>query len=166
MPTGRIRVYSPAGLHHLASGQRFWSPGDYEFQCDDRSRGWLLGMAARGVLEVLPDPGPTVLVPEAQGEPEKAEPVQVIRPHRITVREKVDLLRARLARDGRVSFRGVVEECRTRMEVIVSFMAVLELIKSRVLDAVQDGAFADIVLVPSGEDALDVDDTSEFDDQA
>jgi chromatin segregation and condensation protein Rec8/ScpA/Scc1 (kleisin family) len=52
------------------------------------------------------------------------------------------------------------------MEIIVSFMAVLELIKSRVLDAVQDGTFTDILLVPSGEDALEVGDTSEFDSQA
>ena len=43
------------------------------------------------------------------------------------------------------------------MEIIVSFMAVLELIKSRVLEALQDAAFADIVLVPSGEAALDLD---------
>ena len=44
--------------------------------------------------------------------------------------------------------------------------SVLELIKSRVLDAVQDGTFTDILLVPSGEDALEVGDTSEFDAQA
>jgi len=97
--------------------------------------------------------------------PEKAEPVQIIRPHKITVRERIALLRDRLARDGRISFRSIVDECRTRMEVIVSFMAVLELIKSRELDALQDAAFADIILVPSGEDALDLGDTSEFDDQ-
>mgnify|MGYP000698704247 CR=1 FL=1 len=96
--------------------------------------------------------------------PEVAEPVAVIRPHKITVREKVAMLRDRLERDGRVSFRGVIEECRTRMEVIICFMAVLELIKSRVLEALQDAAFSDIVLVPSGEDALNVEVSSEFGD--
>ena len=85
------------------------------------------------------------------------EPAQVIRPHKVTIREKVALIRERLAADGRVSFRALIEECGTRMEIIVSFMAVLELIKSRVLEALQDAAFADIVLVPSGEQALDVD---------
>jgi segregation and condensation protein A len=84
-------------------------------------------------------------------------PVQVLRPHKITIREKVTLIRERLAADGRVSFRALIEECATRMEIIVSFMAVLELIKSRVLEALQDAAFADIVLVPSGEESLDVD---------
>lgn len=83
-------------------------------------------------------------------------PVHVVRPHKITIREKVELIRDRLAVDGRVSFRGLIEACRTRMEIIVSFMAVLELIKSRVLEALQDAAFADIVLVPSGEQALEL----------
>lgn len=85
------------------------------------------------------------------------EPVHLVRPHKITIREKVDLIREMLAADGRVSFRALIEVCRTRMEIIVSFMAVLELIKSCVLEALQDAAFADILLVPSGEDALDVD---------
>jgi segregation and condensation protein A len=98
--------------------------------------------------------------------PEEREHVQVIRPHKITVREKIDMLRSRLEAEGQVSFRSVIESCRTRMDIIVSFMAVLELIKSRVLDAVQDGTFTDILLVPTGEEALEVGDTSEFDDQA
>jgi segregation and condensation protein A len=92
------------------------------------------------------------------------EPHAVIHPHRFTVREKVELLRDLLAAEGRVSFRAVVDACASRMEIIVSFMAVLELIKSRVLDAIQDAAFEDIVLVPSGETALDVAVSSEFGD--
>ncbi len=88
--------------------------------------------------------------------PEEAPPA-VIRPHKITIREKVALIQERLTADGRVSFRALIEECATKMEIIISFMAVLELIKSRVLEALQDAAFADIVLVPSGEAALDVD---------
>ena len=88
--------------------------------------------------------------------PEEAEPAQVIRPHKITVREKVAQIRERLDAEHRVSFRTLIEECTTRMEIIISFLAVLELIKSRVLEALQDVAFADIVLVPSEEVALEV----------
>jgi segregation and condensation protein A len=75
------------------------------------------------------------------------EPQPVIRPHRITVREKVAQIRERILEHGRLSFRVLMLECQSRMEVIVSFMAVLELIKARVLDAMQDAAFADIALV-------------------
>ena len=115
--------------------------------------------------ELLAEPGldgitldlPREMVETALTRVPDEEPVHVVRPHKITIREKVALIRERLAADGRVSFRALIEECVTRMEIIVSFMAVLELIKSSVLEAVQDAAFADIVLVPSGETALDVD---------
>jgi segregation and condensation protein A len=96
--------------------------------------------------------------------PEKEHHHAVIKPHKFTVREKVDLLRGMLVGEGRVSFRAVIEACGTRMEIIVSFMAVLELIKSGVLEAVQDATFADIVLVPAEESVQDVVVTSEFDD--
>jgi segregation and condensation protein A len=96
---------------------------------------------------------------------EKAHHHAVIRPHKFTVREKIAHLRERLAADGRVSFRAVIEACVTRMEIIVSFMAVLELIKSRELEAEQDATFADIMLVPAEEPALEVAVTSEFDGQ-
>jgi segregation and condensation protein A len=96
-------------------------------------------------------------------EPEAAAHVAVIRPHKITIREKVSLIRERLDAEGKVSFRALIEECQTRMEIIISFMAVLELIKSRVLEALQDAAFADILLVPSEDEALAVD-VTEFDE--
>lgn len=96
--------------------------------------------------------------------PEAKEHHPVIRPYKFTVREKIQFLRDRLLAEGRVSFRGVIDACRTRMEVIVSFMAVLELIKSRVLEAAQDATFSDIVLVPAEDQAFDVEVTSEFDD--
>lgn len=96
--------------------------------------------------------------------PAEREPVQVIKRHKFTIKEKVTLLRGLMETQGRVSFRAVIEECRTRMEIIVSFMAVLELIKSRVLDAVQDAAFTDILLVPSGEEPLDAPISPEFSD--
>ena len=95
--------------------------------------------------------------------PEPKEPVQIIRPHRITVREKIAMLRERLASQHRVSFRAVIDECTSRMEIIIVFLAVLELIKSRLLDAEQDASFADIVLVRTGEDGLDGAIVSEFD---
>lgn len=104
------------------------------------------------------------LVTEALTRVPEEEPVQVIHPNRVTVREKIELIRGLLAASGQVSFRALIEECRTRMEIIVSFMAVLELIKSRVLEALQDAAFADILLLPSGDDVLDVAVSSEFDD--
>lgn len=87
------------------------------------------------------------MVEEALNRVPEEAPAPVIRPHRITVREKVAQIRERILAEGRLSFRAMMLECQSRMEIIVSFMAVLELIKSRVLDAMQDAAFADITLV-------------------
>ena len=52
-----------------------------------------------------------------------------------------------LERDQRTPFRTLIERATTRMEVIVDFMAVLELIKSRYLTAEQPEAFGEIELV-------------------
>lgn len=141
---GRLREIEVAGLH---SYPRIAPPP--ELPPSPGLDGVTLGLLQRLVVEALTREPPD-------------EPVAIIHPHRFTVREKVDYLRNKLAAEGRVSFRAVVMECASRMEIIVSFMAVLELIKSRVLDAMQDAAFEDIVLVPSGETALDVAVTSEF----
>lgn len=87
------------------------------------------------------------MVEEALNRVPEEAPTPIIRPHRITVREKVAQIRERILAEGRLSFREMMLECQSRMEIIVSFMAVLELIKSRVLDAMQDAVFADITLV-------------------
>jgi segregation and condensation protein A len=77
-------------------------------------------------------------------EPEE-EPV--VERHEVTVEQKVRELDRELRQSGRVSFRRWIASCRTRVEVIVSLMAVLELIKSLALRAEQDRAFGDISLV-------------------
>ena len=143
---GRLREIETAGLH---SYPRIAPPP--ELPPPTGLEGITLDLLQQMVLEAL------------SREPVEPEPTQVIKPHRYTVREKVASIRARLEETGRVSFRALMDECGSRMEIIVSFMAVLELIKSRVLEALQDAAFSDIALVPSGETPLQVEVSSEFD---
>jgi segregation and condensation protein A len=88
------------------------------------------------------------MVEEAMTRVPEEEPAGIIRPHRITVRDKIGHIREALNEHGQLSFRALMLECRSRMEVIVTFMAVLELIKSLDLDAVQETTYADITLVP------------------
>jgi segregation and condensation protein A len=78
--------------------------------------------------------------------PEEEPPVEIERVEH-TVEDKVASLHALLAREREVSFRAFISACRTRLEIIVSFMAVLELIKGLRLRAQQDAAFGDITLV-------------------
>ena len=82
-----------------------------------------------------------------------AEPEGVIERQEITVEEKVAELSQALQRQQRVSFRKFISACRSRVEVIVAFMAVLELIKDLRLWAEQDALFGDISLVALGEQA-------------
>ncbi len=75
------------------------------------------------------------------------EPQGVVERREVTVEEKVELLTEQIQGRRTVSFRAFISQCRSRVEVIVSFMAVLELIKSLMLRAEQDVAFGDISLV-------------------
>jgi segregation and condensation protein A len=65
----------------------------------------------------------------------------------ITVRDKIEELQGRLQGGWRVSFRDWIAESRTRVEVIVTFMAILELYKSRAIEMQQDDAYGDILVV-------------------
>jgi segregation and condensation protein A len=88
------------------------------------------------------------MVEEALTRVPDEEPTAVIRTHRITVRDKIGHIRDALQGRGRLSFRDLMLECQSRMEIIVTFMAVLELIKSLDLEAVQESTYSDISLVP------------------
>ena len=65
----------------------------------------------------------------------------------MTLGERLLDFRERLQRRGRFSFRRMMAECKTRIDVVVSFLAVLELIRAGECDAEQDGAWGDIVVV-------------------
>jgi len=78
--------------------------------------------------------------------PEEAEEA-VIHIEPVTVNEKAQELESALAkRKGRLRFSPLLEACETRTEIVVLFLAVLELIKSGRLWADQETAFGDIVL--------------------
>ena len=66
----------------------------------------------------------------------------------VTVADKMETVLAAVARgQGRASFRALVEACTSRTEVIVVFLAVLELMKAGRVWAEQEGPFGDIALV-------------------
>lgn len=79
-------------------------------------------------------------LPEEEPEGEVArEPVRL--------GDRISRLADLLDRDGRTSFRRLVEGATSRTMVIVDFMAVLELIKQQYVAARQSDAFGDIELV-------------------
>jgi segregation and condensation protein A len=65
---------------------------------------------------------------------------------KITVREKMTLLLDRLRAGGRVVFEELFDHARTRMDVVVMFLAMLELVKVRAIRILQEQAAGPIVI--------------------
>lgn len=72
----------------------------------------------------------------------------------VTVAEKIDEISAKLSRkSGRLPFRPLLKACQTRTEIVVLFMAVLELIKGGGMWAEQEEAFGEIQLIDTAAEA-------------
>jgi len=71
----------------------------------------------------------------------------IVRDRGVTLNDRVADFRQRLRSAGKFSFRAIISECRTRIEVVVSFMAILELLKTGECDARQNAAWGDIEVV-------------------
>ncbi len=72
-----------------------------------------------------------------------------VRTYTVTVAEQIEIVRAQLlASDKQLRFYDLLSAQTSRLEVIVTFLAVLELIKQREVTAHQDDAFSDILLTP------------------
>ena len=74
-----------------------------------------------------------------------------VAPIRVSVSDAVGEMAASLPTLGRVTFRTLTREIDNRLEVIVRFLAVLELYKQGRIDVEQVTTFGDLVLVWTGE---------------
>lgn len=68
----------------------------------------------------------------------------IIAPPRITIREKIDFISKTLKEVERSTFRALLNTNASRLEVVVTFLALLELIKRYRVAAHQEGLFDDI----------------------
>lgn len=85
--------------------------------------------------------------------PVEAPPPQV-KPYTVTVSERIESVRALLfeakqmeGEPKQLSFFGLLNESSSRLEIVVTFLAVLELVKQREVVAQQDATFGEIVLI-------------------
>lgn len=87
--------------------------------------------------------------------PQQPDLNEVVAPAKIRIRDKVqDILRA-IQHNGKANFREVLAHAESRLEIVVAFLAILELIKLKKIAARQDSIFGDIELHPGdrwGED--------------
>lgn len=102
---------------------------------------WDLLRAAQAVLGSLPAP-----------------PVdEVVRPITVTVVEQIERIRGHLQQRKRITFREVLSELATRVEVIVTLLALLEMVKQHVVRAYQETLFGEIFIerLPADETIAD-----------
>ena len=78
----------------------------------------------------------------------REEPVYSVETEGFDIEEMMSLLARTVAEDGQVRFSDLMRRARVRMEIIVSFMALLELIKLGTVTCVQEANFADILILP------------------
>jgi segregation and condensation protein A len=71
-----------------------------------------------------------------------------VAPIRASVRDAVETILALLPASGAVNFRDLTLGAHEKLEVIVRFLAVLELYKQGVIDLEQADSFADLVVLP------------------
>ena len=76
-----------------------------------------------------------------------------VAPIRLSVAEAVEELVDELPRVGRIGFRELTAGFVERLEVVVRFLAVLEMFKQGIVDLQQAATFGDISIVWLGEDA-------------
>nr|HMN30163.1 segregation/condensation protein A [Caldilineaceae bacterium] len=80
-------------------------------------------------------------------------PLPRVKTYPVTVAEQIEAVRSLLAAQqaagaaGRLSFGALLSRQSTRLEVIVTFLAVLELVKQATIVASQDELFGEIYLV-------------------
>lgn len=90
---------------------------------------------------------------------EKESVDTVVRPPKITIHDKIAQIHKTLSSGKPASFQSLLGESYTRVEVVITFLAVLELIRRFRVQAVQSGLFGDIEIVA----AEDWDDSEELD---
>lgn len=72
----------------------------------------------------------------------------VVMPPPVTIRQKISMIAHTLRRRGHASFRAFLQGARSRLDIVVTFLAILELIKLRIVRADQERIFGEIEIVP------------------
>lgn len=70
----------------------------------------------------------------------------VVPPQRVTIREKIAALTAVLRQQRRISFKSLFTTRQTRLEIVITFLAMLELVRKHLVFASQEQLFGDITI--------------------
>jgi segregation and condensation protein A len=76
---------------------------------------------------------------------------EVVSPVAFTIGDKIQVIEGLLARRGSFGFRRLLRKAMSRSEIIVTFLALLELIKARRVSVCQEKLFGEIMVTPAPE---------------
>ncbi len=76
---------------------------------------------------------------------------QVVSISRFTIRQKISTILDTLRRSGKLTFHSLLSERGDRVEIVVTFLAMLELIKRHMVGATQTALFSEIELQSEGD---------------
>jgi len=86
-----------------------------------------------------------------------AEPLppvgNVVKPFTITIRDQIALIERLLLTQARISFTQLLQRAGSRVELVVTFLATLELLKRRRIEVVQEQMFGEIIILRGAEPA-------------
>jgi len=74
----------------------------------------------------------------------ESQKVSEVQPEEYTIEDKIEVVVARIATTPQIMFREFFTGASSRIEVVVTFMAILELMKRAAIRCVQEGAFGEI----------------------
>jgi len=74
----------------------------------------------------------------------------------ISIRERIAGIQQMIKQQAELNFKHLLKSATNKIEVIVTFLALLELVKLRIIAVVQDKKFDDIVIKKVGEKDLDI----------
>jgi segregation and condensation protein A len=89
---------------------------------------------------------------------------QVVSIPRITIRQKINAIIENLRTTGSITFTNLLTQKHNRLEIVVTFLAMLELVKRRIVGANQIDLFGEIELHSEGEWGNMEDQEIEFED--
>jgi segregation and condensation protein A len=73
----------------------------------------------------------------------------VVRAPRITVREKIKFIKETLILEGKSTFKNLLGDSYSNMDIVITFLALLELVKQYRVQVTQETLFSDIQIEPA-----------------